>query len=157
MITSSATDIRRIVRTELSQQIRLMMIPFPPIIVSTGSSTLLSQAFISDHPASALVLINPPSSVDETRLLTQTNETSEDASQATSGKGFDYEPHFPILYLSTKTETPEHRLQAHAERGVGRGGKGVTFEVLDESRAPGGERGEGTRMELERWLDRCGY
>jgi hypothetical protein len=133
-----------------------MMIPFPPIIVSTGSSTLLSQAFISDHPASALVLINPPSSMDETRLLTQT-KTSEDASQAPSGKGFDYEPHFPILYLSTKTETPEHRLQAHAERGVGRGGKGVTFEVLDESRAPGGERGEGTRMELERWLDRCGY
>jgi hypothetical protein len=157
MITSSPTDIRRIECTELSQQIRLMMIPFPPIIVSTGSSTLLSQAFISDHPASALVLINPPSSVDETRLFTQTTETSQDASQAISGKGFDYEPHFPILYLSTKTETPEHRLQAHAERGVGRGGKGVTFEVLDESRAPGGERGEGTRMELERWLDRCGY
>ena len=145
-----------------------MMIPFPPIIVSTGSSTLLSQAFISDHPASALVLINPPSTAEETRLLTQTQteaKSSEDAAagfdtapaSAPSGKGFDYEPHFPILYLSTQTETPEHRLQAFAERGVGRGGKGVTFEVLDESRAPGGERGEGTRMQLERWLDRCGY
>lgn len=130
------------------------MIPFPPIIVSTGNSTLLSQAFISDHPASALVLINPPSTEEETRLLTQTQSSN---SEGVNGKGFDYEPHFPILYLSTKTETPEHRLQAHAERGVGRAGKGVTFDVLDESRAPGGERGEGTRMVLERWLDSCGY
>jgi len=156
-----------------------MMIPFPPIIVSSGSSTLLSQTFISDHPASALVLINPPSTEEEVRLL---SVTAGDNSAAVSGtdqpfpspqtgtpsqhKGFDYEPHFPILFMSTPRlpgssshveATPDHRLIQHVQKGTGRGGKGVSLEVLDESRAPGGERGEGTRMVLERWLDRCGY
>ena len=155
-----------------------MMIPFPPIIVSSGSSTLLSQTFISDHPASALVLINHPSTEEEVRLLSTTGDAPSVASgtdqpfpTAQNGtqpehKGFDYEPHFPILLMSTPRlpgssshveATPDHRLIQHVQKGTGRGGKGVSLEVLDESRAPGGERGEGTRMVLERWLDRCGY
>jgi hypothetical protein len=47
--------------TMLASQIRLMAIPFSPIIISSGpASTLLTQNYISSHGASGLVLVNPP-------------------------------------------------------------------------------------------------
>jgi hypothetical protein len=141
---------------ELSQQIRLMAIPFPPVIISTGPSTLLSQTFISDFPASALVMINPPS--NESSLLQPTSGVDSESIDAAPKAGFTYEPHFPIYILSTgdkADDVAQHRLvRLHADKGVGRAMRGVTYEQAEGGKA---ERSEGTRMMVERWLDRCGY
>ena len=108
--------------TMLASQIRLMAIPFAPIIIASGkSSTALTQNYISSHPASGLVLVNPGEGEMEESL-------------------FNYEPSFPILVINEKGQHGG-RLGRAAAQGVGRGGKGVEVE-----RAPDGERGEKTRV-----------
>lgn len=143
--------------TMLASQIRLMAIPFAPIIIASGSSsTALTQNYISSHPASGIVLVNP--------------DQGDEAEQM-----FDYEPAFPILVV---TADGQHggRLGQAAAKGVGRGGKGVEVE-----RDVDGDRGEKTRVVseplqliyrtrenestiltgitqvVERWMDRCGF
>lgn len=153
-----------------------MAVPWPPVLISSGTSTLLSQTFISDYPASALVLINPPGGAEETKLLNQgtttTSDSKTDSASApvssqqdqSTGGGFTYEPHFPILVLSTPNKRTSifggnepvetHRLvKGWAGQAIGRGGKGVTYEKLEGS----DERSDKTRIEVERWLDRCGF
>ena len=103
--------------TALSSQIRLQAIPFPPVLVAQGPSTLLTQAYISDHPASGLVMLDP---VDDER--------------------FTYEPNFPILLLGKEEgRVRAGRIGAMA-KDVGRGGKGVRVVGV------GDVRGEEGRM-----------
>lgn len=130
-----------------------MAIPFPPVLVSTGSSTLLSQTFISDHPASGLILINPPQTTSSVNI-----SNAQDGQAALPE--FNYEPHFPILVVAANggssgfkaQDVEAHRLvKDYESKGVGRGGKGVSVERVKE------ERSEETRIQVERWLDRCGF
>jgi hypothetical protein len=108
--------------TMLASQIRLMAIPFAPIIISSGpASTLLTQNYISSHGASGLVLVNPPKGEEVDGM-------------------FDYEPSFPILVVNDNG-TEGGRLGRAAAKGVGRGGKGVEVE-----RDVDGPRGEKTRV-----------
>lgn len=108
--------------TMLASQIRLMAIPFAPIIISSGpSSTALTQNYISSHPASGLVLVNPSEGEREESM-------------------FNYEPSFPILVINDRGEHGG-RLGQAAIAGVGRGGKGVDVERIVD-----GERGEKTRV-----------
>ncbi|KAK4687275.1 hypothetical protein P7C73_g2845, partial [Tremellales sp. Uapishka_1] len=90
----------------LLSQIRLLAVPFPPILISSGTSCLLTQTYIGDHGASGIVLLNPP----------------EDAVMT-----FTYEPLFPILVLEDKGKNTQSRLRGFAEKGMGRGGKGVCW------------------------------
>jgi hypothetical protein len=107
--------------TMLASQIRLMAIPFAPIIISSGpASTMLTQNYISSHGASGLVLVNPLE--------------GEKADEM-----FDYEPSFPILVVNGGNKGG--RLTRAAEAGTGRGGKGVEVESIVD-----GERGEKTRV-----------
>ena len=46
--------------TELASHIRLLAIPFAPVIVARAGGTLIAQTYVSSHPASALLLISPP-------------------------------------------------------------------------------------------------
>ena len=117
----------------LAGQIRLMAIPFPPILIASGSSCLLAQQYVGDNPVSGLVMLDAPS----------------DAPTTSSRSGddwpvFKYEPSFPILIMAGRAglETlPERsRVAKAAENGVNRGGKGVSLaEIVD------GNRGEKTR------------
>lgn len=108
--------------TMLASQIRLMAIPFAPIIISSGgASTMLTQNYISSHPASGLVLVNPLEGKEADEM-------------------FDYEPSFPILVVNGDGKG-EGRLARAAEQGTGRGGKGVEVESIVD-----GERGEKTRV-----------
>jgi hypothetical protein len=108
--------------TMLASQIRLMAIPFAPIIISSGpSSTMLTQNYISSHPASGLVIVNPPEGEQADAM-------------------FDYEPSFPILVVNGEGSS-KGRLGKAAEQGTGRGGKGVEIERIVD-----GERGEKTRV-----------
>lgn len=127
--TTTTTSVLDSMTTMLASQIRLMAIPFAPIIISSGrASTMLSQNYISSHPASGLVLVNP--------------DQGEEAETM-----FDYEATFPILVVNDKG-THGGRLGRAAEQGVGRGGKGVEVEQSVD-----GERGERTRVvsQHHRW------
>ncbi|WVQ77945.1 hypothetical protein IAT38_000025 [Cryptococcus sp. DSM 104549] len=145
--------------TALSSQIRLMAIPFPPLLIARGQSSLLAQAYLEDHPASGLVIVDPLPDADP----------RDDAAKAASGGWawpvFKYEPHFPLLVVGTheglaKASTENRLVREHS--GVdpnpgkwfgGRGrGKGVELAVRDE-----GELGEQARVEVERWMDRAGF
>lgn len=106
--------------SELAHQIRLLAIPYPPLIFAQGSSTLLSQSFISDHPASGLILIDPispPEGVEE----------------------FTYESTFPILVLASEAKEAElrngFRLLTNFKGGPGRGGRGVSVEIAKDVRS----------------------
>ena len=119
MATKSVLDS---MTTMLASQIRLMAIPFAPIIISSGgASTMLTQNYISSHPASGLVLVNPLEGKEADEM-------------------FDYEPSFPILVVNGEGSSGG-RLARAAEQGTGRGGKGVEVEKVVD-----GERGEKTRV-----------
>lgn len=125
----------------LASQIRLLAIPFPPILVSEGRSNLLAQSYIGDNPASGLVMLNPPSDSDP-------RPSSEKSVEGCGWEwpSFNYEPRFPILILAGEGKLGSlregSRVMRAAEGGVGRGGKGVSVEVMKE----GDERREGTRV-----------
>jgi hypothetical protein len=124
-------------KSALNDQIRLLNIPFAPIIVASGSSCLVAQAYISDHAASGLVLVSPPPDADP-----RTEATTQEAGWAYPQ--FTYEPRFPILLVAEPGQeeaVTASRVGSAAEDGVGRGGKGVSIQVATE-----GPRGEKTRM-----------
>jgi hypothetical protein len=76
---------------ETTSMVKLTTIPFPPVIVARSSACLIAETYISSHPASGMVLINPPVSNAElvgTKLPTPLKE-------------FDYEPNFPIAVITT--------------------------------------------------------
>lgn len=106
--------------SELAFQIRTLAIPYPPLIFAQGSSTLLSQSFISDHPASGLVLVDPISPLEG---------MSE----------FTYEPTFPILVLASEAKQEDlhksFRLLTNFKGGPGRGGRGVSVEIARDVRS----------------------
>ncbi|OCF55056.1 hypothetical protein L486_07166 [Kwoniella mangroviensis CBS 10435] len=138
--------------SSLSTEIRLLAIPFPPILVARGVSTLLAQAYIEDHPSSGLVLINPMPDEDP-----QSRQKSK-----LKWPIFQYEPHFPILVMSNQASLRELSVSNRMvrEHGVvpkdekigwfGRSGKGVEIEVMDQV-------DESSRIQVERWMDRQGY
>lgn len=116
----------------LASQIRLQAIPFPPVLIAEGEACVLTQGYISDNPASGLVLINPPH-------VGHTGAQAGSAAPADAGEvRFDYEPHFPILVMGSGPE----RLRTASERGLGRGGKGVTWVEQRDADA----RGEKNRI-----------
>lgn len=101
----------------LASQIRLLAIPFPPIIVSEGHGAWLAQSYVGDNPASGLVMVSP----------------APDGTAAEKGPTFGYEPHFPILVMGAEGEMANlqaSRLGKASEQGTGRGGKGVTVEEI---------------------------
>ncbi|OCF31466.1 hypothetical protein I316_06868 [Kwoniella heveanensis BCC8398] len=174
--------------TTLATQIRLLSIPFPPIIIARGAgSALLAQAFVEDHPASGLVLINPPPDEDPrrpapystaaaaatatknaslTRAATAGSNQSDNANVNTTWTWpkFGYEPHFPLLIMSSQAGlqrlSTTHRLVREGGNDVSgqRGrGKGLEVGVLDGNEDELGELSERGRMDVERWMDRCGF
>jgi hypothetical protein len=122
-----------------------MAIPFAPVIIAAEHSTLLSQSYISSHSASGLVLLSPPSS---TAVATK--------GTADSLPEFTFEPHFPVLVVAPDSQAKhfasQNRLvRDYGDKGVGRGGKGVSFETVPNVYS------EQTRTAIERWMDRCGF
>lgn len=121
----------------LATEIRLLAIPFPPVIVAEGMGCLLTQSYIGDNPASGLVMVNPPPDADPRK--------EKGAGGSWEWPVFNYEPHFPILVIAEKSNLPTlqstNRVVKAAEAGVGRGGKGVSVEELVD-----GPRGEKSRV-----------
>ncbi len=123
----------------LCSQIRLLAMPFPPILVASGQSCLLTQTYIGDNPASGLVMLDPPPDSDP-------REVNEKQEQGWEWPKFNYEPRFPILVVSEEGRMGDlregSRVGGAGDGGVGRGGKAVSVEVVRD----GEGRGEGTRV-----------
>lgn len=145
--------------TLLASQIRLLAIPFPPILVSSGDSCLLTQIYVEDNPASGLVMLDPPapssSGLSSGSAGSGIPSVVGKVGDMVQGKGkegetswelpiFGYEPAFPILVLSSSSRSAEisqSRLGQAASKGRGRGGKGVQLENMVD-----GPRGEKNRI-----------
>ncbi|KAK8870046.1 hypothetical protein IAR55_000616 [Kwoniella newhampshirensis] len=159
--------------TALNSQIRLMAIPFPPIIVARGGSTLLAQAYVEDHPASGLVLLDPLPDRDPRDgsgfSVADRKKEEEEGSKCWKWPVFTYEPHFPLLVLSSQDKmikasvdnrlirefTGENPNKSGWTLGRRGRGKGVELAIVDEG-DNGGLTDKG-RIEVERWMDRCGF
>lgn len=92
---------------ELKQQMRQSSSPFPPLLFARGYNTLIAQTYVSSHPLSGLVLVNPPLTIKE--ALKARKDLLDYVPQE-----FDYEPFFPISILCNRKSAEEletHRLR----------------------------------------------
>lgn len=119
-VTDGESDITGAIKaasSELNDQIRLLAIPFAPVVIASGPGCLVAQAYVSDYPASGLVLVSPPPD-DDPR-----------ADQEWKWPTFGFEPRFPICIVAPPggiDAAKESRLGKAEALGVGRGGKGVS-------------------------------
>ncbi|EAL22376.1 hypothetical protein CNBB5490 [Cryptococcus deneoformans B-3501A] len=140
------------------------------------TTALSSQAFIEDFPASGLVLVDPLPDEDP-RSAGQGGKKGNGGGLADWAVGdkkggwewpkFRYEPHFPILLITSQTRmtalsTSNRLVRDHVGENPnrhgwlgGRSGKGVEVVVTDG--LENGGLSEGARLEVEKWMDRSGF
>ncbi|WWC85160.1 uncharacterized protein L201_000017 [Kwoniella dendrophila CBS 6074] len=173
-VSVSVSDIQEIQRQEesqisimnkvLSTEIRLLSIPFPPLIISKGISTLLAQSFIEDFPCSGLILINPIPDEDPRSNSTKEIQTASSFKWPT----FKYEPHFPIYILSTQENLLNLSTKNRLIRDYGHlpndpsskqtgswfrtKSKGIEIGVSNSTKID-----ENGRIQVERWMDTQGF
>lgn len=95
--------------------------PFPPTMITSQLTSLLGEQYASSHPLSALVLIDPPLSVDQAH-------TQNSHIFPTKWPEYDFEATFPIVIAWTKSN-------AHVFRdGLHRIEEQQCIELLDSDR-----------------------
>lgn len=110
----------------LNAELRLLNIPFSPVIIASGPAALVAQAYVSDFPASGLVLVSPPPDADPRDAADQ---------KAWAWPTFNYEPTFPILLLTSAQHEGavlSSRVGQAAKDGTGRGARGVSLAVAPD-------------------------
>lgn len=104
--------------------------------VARAGGTLIAQTYISSNPASALVLISPP-----------TSNSSKETEHLLPGSlnEFDYEARFPLLLLDTPTQMEKQITNNRLvkDEGVDH----VAVAELDGAEA---------QIAIERWMDTVG-
>ncbi|KAG5726114.1 hypothetical protein E4T56_gene1294 [Termitomyces sp. T112] len=121
--------------TNLHDEIRLSIMPFPPIIFARSLSCLIAQTYVSSHPASGLFLISPPlsnASVSEAILPSKLPE-------------FNFEAKFPIAMMAPDKEM--QLLRAQHRFGNDPGVDMMPVADLESSHA---------LATIEEWLDLVG-
>ncbi|KZO97781.1 hypothetical protein CALVIDRAFT_535879 [Calocera viscosa TUFC12733] len=116
----------------LSSHLRLLAIPWPPILISRSLGCLIAQAYIEDYPAKGLILLQPPP-----RPGALPGEEVEE---------FTYEPRFPILILDT-AEGMERQREENRLLKLNLGVSTLQVERVD---------GQEALVGMERWLDEIG-
>ncbi|EIW54678.1 uncharacterized protein TRAVEDRAFT_130448 [Trametes versicolor FP-101664 SS1] len=124
--------------SELASHIRLLAIPFAPVIVSRAGGTLIAQTYISSHPATGLLLISPPSS----------NAAAPPSLLPTPLPEFDFEARFPCAVMCTEAETAQL-----AEGNRLWQDPAVDKIVVQDEAAIVGQDGV---VKIEQWLDDLG-
>lgn len=115
------TGVIKAASSALNDQIRLLAIPFAPVVIASGPGCLVAQAYVSDHPASGLVLVSPPPDEDPRGRREKKGEWK--------WPKFGYEPRFPICIVAPQggmDAVMSTRVGKASEEGVRRGGKGVS-------------------------------
>ena len=130
--------------TELASHIRLLAIPFAPVIVARAAGTLIAQTYISSYPASALLLISPPPSNSALAAC-----DSHRSLLPTALPEFDFEPRFPVAVLATEDERPvlEKESRLWKDPGVDKLVVGRETELM----------GQEGLARIEEWLDELGF
>ena len=130
--------------TELASHIRLLAIPFAPVIIARAAGALIAQTYISSYPASALLLISPPpsnaalaASIPGQSLL------------PTALPEFDFEPRFPVAVLATEDERSVLEKESRLWRDPG-----VDKMVVGRETGLTGQEG---LARIEEWLDELGF
>jgi len=120
---------------ELDSIVRMSFIPFPPVIIARGVACLITQTYISSHPASGVVLISPPpcnTMVPRNLLPTPLPE-------------FDFEPKFPICVVATGEDM--QILQRHNRLVKDQAADVIVVKNVD---------GQEAFTKIEQWLDEIG-
>ena len=114
--------------------IRSSMIPFPPVIIAEGYAALVAQTYISSHPASGLILIDPP----------VTNKDVPKSIISETLPEFTYEPKFPIAVIAEEDRLTQFQSKGH------RLADSPYVDFLHRDKASGAFR------HIDDWLDRLG-
>ncbi|TDL16607.1 hypothetical protein BD410DRAFT_844268 [Rickenella mellea] len=110
--------------------------PFPPVFIPRGLASLVSQTYISSHPATAVLRIDPPAS----KFAVNPFSSPEiQRSLQTNVKEFDFESCFPVSLIST----PDSSSNSLVENGLVLAGADVFLA----------KRKEDVMRSLESWLD----
>lgn len=150
----------------MRSHIRLMTIPFAPVIVARGGGTVIAQTFVESNPASGLILISPPESNESITTGSSSSSLLPDALDE-----FKYEPLFPLAVVGTPlqlanlrahhrlfTAAPKEDAQAPKRNRLfgaltGRGGRGRwSVDALEVDKVDGQQ----AFVAIERWLDSVG-
>lgn len=121
------------INIELSKDIRLAAIPFPPVLFARASACIIAQTYISSNPATGLFLISPP----------PTN-TAAKGPLPTVLKEFDFEAKFPIAVMASSKDMDilkESRL-----------GSDIGVDKIEVAKVDGQE----AFVAIEQWLDELG-
>ena len=133
----------------MASHIRLLAIPFAPVIVARAGGTLIAQTYISSHPASALLLVSPPPSNSALFTPTSALDTPPKPLLPTPLPEFNFEPRFPVAVLATAQEQAvlerENRLWKDLD---------VDRMVVENDSALVGQEG---LLKIEQWLDELGF
>ncbi|KAJ3971940.1 hypothetical protein EV361DRAFT_799083 [Lentinula raphanica] len=124
----SALDMMQHFESELSTIVKTSSNPFPPILFARNTTCLITQTYISSHPASGLVLISPPSS-----------------NHAHGLPEFNYEAQFPIVVV----DTPGGMERLQAENRLVKENR-VHRIVVDDV------EGQEAFVRMEEWMDEIG-
>ena len=127
---------------ELASHIRLLAIPFAPVIVARAAGTLIAQTYISSFPASALLLISPPPS-------NSALAASDRSLLPTTLPDFDFEPRFPLAVMATEKERPALEKDSRLWKDPD-----VDKLVVEDEAALTGQEG---LVKVEQWLDELGF
>ncbi|KAH9887998.1 hypothetical protein C8Q73DRAFT_748356 [Cubamyces lactineus] len=124
--------------SELASHIRMLAIPFAPVIISRAGATLIAQTYISSHPATGLLLISPPPS----------NASVPQALLPTPLEEFNFEARFPCAIMCTEAEQPRLAAESRLWKDPG-----VDKIVVQDEDAVVGQEGV---VQIEQWLDELG-
>ena len=128
--------------TELASHIRLLAIPFAPVIIARAAGTLIAQTYISSFPASALLLISPPPS-------NPALAASDKLLLPTALPEFDFEPRFPVTVMATEQERRALEKDSRLWKDPD-----VDRLVVEDEAAVTGQEG---LVRIEQWLDELGF
>ena len=105
--STSPQNITDLEGAEIAGAFREAPSPFPPLLCAYGLSTLLAEQYVSSHPLTGLLLVDPPLTLSAARRLAPSLKLDDVAD-------FDYEPNFPLAILTSRLRAKE--LEAHRLR-----------------------------------------
>ncbi|KAG1755126.1 uncharacterized protein EDB91DRAFT_1097432 [Suillus paluster] len=119
----------------LIQRVLLHIIPFPPVIFARGFASLITQTYISSHPAQGIFLISPPLS----------NATLFPSVLPTPLGEFDYELKFPVAVMARPAEMVQLRKYSRL-------GQDEFVDLIELDNLEGRD----AFLRIEQWLDELG-
>ncbi|TBU23874.1 hypothetical protein BD311DRAFT_672966 [Dichomitus squalens] len=140
--TSTSEALMKAYEDDMAAHARSLEIPFAPVIIARDGGTLIAQTYVSSHPASALLLISPPSS---NKAFAAANRRM----LPTPLRAFDFEVSFPVGVMVTKRKLPALEKESRLWKDPG------VDKIVVKGEAAVTEQ-EGL-VKIEEWLHELGF